>query len=122
MCVSVCVAKAHQDKKEPCVKNVSPFKWRGEGVGRKKGGKGERKGGRWCKGETTDQRSLSCRGVLVGVTHTHTSMHIHKGKHRKTVRFCAKTVPTLRWQDIPSVRCVKRKKKSLCSFSAVLGA
>lgn len=51
MCVyvllCVCIAKADQDKKEPCVKNVSPFKWRGEGVGRKgaRGGEKKDKGG-----------------------------------------------------------------------------
>ena len=52
MCVCVCVyiAKADQDKKEPCVKNVRPFKW---GVkrwgGRGQGGEKKDKGGGGAK-------------------------------------------------------------------------
>lgn len=47
-CVCVCVAEADQDKKEPCVKNVSSFKWGLQGWGGR--GKEEKKKG--CKGET----------------------------------------------------------------------
>lgn len=86
--------------------------WRGG----EEGGKGERRrirGG--CKGETIDQRSLSCRGFLLGLTplYTHTHAHTHKCKHSKTGPLLCKTVPTLRWKDIPLVRCVKAKTASL---------
>lgn len=75
MCVCVCVAKADQDKKEPCVTNVGMFKRRGEGVWRKGRKKKRLRGGlqRWKDGS---KEAFYCRAFLLGLaslcTHTHT--------------------------------------------------